>query len=206
MTVYSLVLFLHVGAALALASALSIDALLLFQLRRATNPSATDLWLDLWRAVPWMAGGSGLLLLFSGGYLAERMSAWTLAWPKVAVVTLILIGALGAATGSRMRELRRVFAAANEGGPENCGNRLALCVFPSFLDWQQLSSFQAENRRCLRRIVAPGTALTVRLDAERDCGEEKVEKVLSRVARSRLGEATKEDLICQKRRIRWRSS
>ena len=45
MTVYSLVLFLHVGAALALASVLSIDALILFQLRRATNPTrATFGW------------------------------------------------------------------------------------------------------------------------------------------------------------------
>ncbi len=38
MTVYSLVLFLHVGAALVLASVLSIDALILFQLRRASSP------------------------------------------------------------------------------------------------------------------------------------------------------------------------
>jgi hypothetical protein len=84
MTVYSLVLFVHVGAALALASVLSIDALILFQFRRATSPTRANLWLELWPSVPWIAGGSGLLLLLSGGYLADRMSAWTLAWPKVA--------------------------------------------------------------------------------------------------------------------------
>jgi hypothetical protein len=94
MTLYSLVLFLHVGAALALASALSIDALILFQLRRATSPAGAHLWLDLWPVVPWTASGSGLFLLFSGGYLADRMSAWTLAWPKMAFATLILIGLL----------------------------------------------------------------------------------------------------------------
>jgi hypothetical protein len=96
MTLYSLVLFLHVGAALGLASALSMDALLMFQLRRATSPSGTKSWLDLWFTVSWMAGGSGFVLLLSGGYLADRMSAGTLAWPKVALATLILIGALGA--------------------------------------------------------------------------------------------------------------
>jgi hypothetical protein len=96
MMLYSVVLFLHVGAALVLASALSIDALLLFQLRRATSSSGTKSWLDLWSAVSWMAGGSGFVLLLSGGYLADRMSAWTLAWPKVALATSILIGALGA--------------------------------------------------------------------------------------------------------------
>jgi len=47
MTVYSLVLFLHVGAALVLASVLSIDALILFQLRRASSPTRTNLWLEL---------------------------------------------------------------------------------------------------------------------------------------------------------------
>ncbi len=52
MTVYSVVLFLHVGAAMALASALSIDALILFQLRRATFPSGTKSLVDLWQGVP----------------------------------------------------------------------------------------------------------------------------------------------------------
>ena len=111
MTVYSLVLFLHVGAALALASVLSIDALILFQLRRATSPTRANLWLELWPAVPWIASGSGLLLFLSGGYLADRMSAWTLAWPKAALAVLILIGILGAVTSRRIRGLRRASAA-----------------------------------------------------------------------------------------------
>jgi len=80
MTLYSLVLFLHVAAALALASALSIDALILFQLHRATTSTAAHPWLNLWSAVPRIAGSSGLLLLLSGGYLTDRMSAWSLAW------------------------------------------------------------------------------------------------------------------------------
>src|SRR5260370_37303043 len=111
MTVASLVLFLHVGAALALASVLSIDALILFQLRRATSPTRANLWLELWPEVPWIGGGSGVLLLLSGGYLADRMSAWTLAWPKVALAVLILIGILGAVTSRRIRGLRRASAA-----------------------------------------------------------------------------------------------
>jgi len=111
MTVYSLVLFLHVGAALALASVLSIDALILFPLRRATSPTRAHLWQEVWPAVPRLASGSGLLLLLSGGYLADRMSAWTLAWPKAALAVLILIGILGAVTSRRIRGLRRASAA-----------------------------------------------------------------------------------------------
>jgi hypothetical protein len=98
MTIYSIVLFLHVGAALVLASALSIDGLILFQLRRATSPIGATSWLDLWSVFPWIAGGSGLVLLLSGGYLTHRMSAGTEAWPKVALAALILIGILGGVT------------------------------------------------------------------------------------------------------------
>jgi len=43
--------------------------------------------------------------------LADRMSAWTLAWPKVALAVLILIGILGAVTSRRIRALRRASAA-----------------------------------------------------------------------------------------------
>jgi hypothetical protein len=110
MTIYSIVLFLHVGAALVLASALSIDGLILFQLRRATSPMRATSWLDLWSVVPWIAGGSGLVLLLSGGYLTHRMSAGTEAWPKVALAALILIGILGGVTSRRMVALRRTSA------------------------------------------------------------------------------------------------
>ena len=110
MMLYSLALFLHVGSALALASALSIDGLILFQLRRVRTAAAAHPWLNLWSVVPRIAGGSGLLLLLSGAYLAHRMSAWTLAWPKIALAALILIAVLGVITGKRMRALRQVCA------------------------------------------------------------------------------------------------
>jgi hypothetical protein len=110
MTLYSLALFLHVGSALALASALSIDGFILFQLRRVTTAAAAHPWLNLWFVVPPIAGGSGFLLLLSGAYLTHRMSVWTLAWPKIALATLIVIAVLGVITGKRMRTLRQVCA------------------------------------------------------------------------------------------------
>ena len=110
MTLYSLALFLHVGSALALASALTIDGLILFQLRRVTTAAAALPWLNLWSLVPRIAGGSGFLLLLSGAYLTQRMSVWTLAWPKVALATLILIAVLGVITGKRMGAVRQLRA------------------------------------------------------------------------------------------------
>jgi hypothetical protein len=123
MTLYLLALFLHVGSALALASALSIDGLILFQLRRVTTAAAAHPWLNLWSGVPRIAGASGFLLLLSGAYLTHRMSMWTLAWPKIALATLILIAVLGAITGKRMRALRQV-CAPGEAGEFECARRL----------------------------------------------------------------------------------
>jgi hypothetical protein len=110
MTIYSLVLFLHVGAALTVASALSIDALILFELRGSPY-AATHSRLKLWSRVPRITGTSGVVLLLSGGYLTHQMSALTLAWPKVALAALILIGILGAVSGSRISVLLKVCAA-----------------------------------------------------------------------------------------------
>jgi hypothetical protein len=123
MTLYSLTLFLHVGSALALASALGIDGLIFFQLRRVTTAATVQPWLNLWSVVPRMAGGSGFLLLISGGYLTQRMSVWTLAWPKIALATLVLIAVLGVITGKRMSALRQA-CASDETAEFECARRL----------------------------------------------------------------------------------
>jgi hypothetical protein len=122
MTLYSLVLFLHVASALALAAGLTIDALVLFQLRTGP-PTATQTWLKLWSAVPRIAGTSGLLLLFSGGYLTHPMSAWSVAWPKVALAALILLGISGGIAGRRMNALRGI-CSTGPGGEAECVKRL----------------------------------------------------------------------------------
>jgi Trk-type K+ transport system membrane component len=117
MTLYSLVLFLHVASALALAAGLTIDALVLFQLRTG-SPSETQPWLTLWSPVPRSAGISGLFLLLSGGYLTHRMSAWSLAWPKVALAALILLGILGGIASRRINALRGIGSNGQAGEAE----------------------------------------------------------------------------------------
>jgi hypothetical protein len=51
------------------------------------------------------------------------MSAWSLAWPTVALAALILIGILGAITGKRMSALRRICAIEKTNESE-CVSRL----------------------------------------------------------------------------------
>jgi hypothetical protein len=51
------------------------------------------------------------------------MSVWTLAWPKIALTTLIAIAVLGVITGKRMRILRQVCASGQAAELEH-GRRL----------------------------------------------------------------------------------
>lgn len=111
MNSYSVVLFVHVASALVVAAALGMEWLLLFRLRRASGASDAESWLGAWKAVPWTASLSLLVLLLTGGYLVGRLGQWALAWPKAALVALVLIGALGGVTSKRMRLARKAYGA-----------------------------------------------------------------------------------------------
>ncbi len=64
MTFYSLVLFVHVTAALALFAALTFEVLSLFHLRRASTLTEVHLWLDPVPRLPLAAMGSLLVVFF----------------------------------------------------------------------------------------------------------------------------------------------
>jgi hypothetical protein len=75
MTLYSLVLFVHVTAVLSLCSALSVEVLSLFRLRRASTLTDASRWIEPVPRLPFVTVGSSLVIFFSGVYLAIRMSA-----------------------------------------------------------------------------------------------------------------------------------
>ena len=111
MTFYSAVLFVHVVSALGVFAALSLEAVGLVHLRRATTANEARLWIEFAPGLPALAIGSLVFLLLSGIFMATQMSGWVLAWPRVAMGALILIGPLGAITGRRMRAIRAACAA-----------------------------------------------------------------------------------------------
>jgi hypothetical protein len=111
MTLYSVVLFVHVTSVLAMFAALSFEVLSLFHLRRASTLAEARRWIEPVPGLPLVAMGSLLVAFFSGVYLAMQMSAFNLAWPKVTVVVLLLMAPLGAMSGRRMRAVRRACAA-----------------------------------------------------------------------------------------------
>jgi hypothetical protein len=118
MTLYSIILFLHIAGVLGLFASLSFEVLSLFHLRRARDLSDVHRWIDPVPGIRLLAIASILVVLFSGVYLAVGMSAFDLAWPKVAIVALLLIATFGALTGKRRRTIRRSSAAAAKMKPE----------------------------------------------------------------------------------------
>jgi len=107
MTLYALSLFIHVSAVLVLFAALGVEVLFLYRLRRASTLTEALVWIDPVPRLPLIIASSSLMILLSGAYLAMRMSAFGLAWPKVAVAALLLMAPLGAVTGRRMRAIRQ---------------------------------------------------------------------------------------------------
>jgi hypothetical protein len=121
MSLYSIVLFFHVGSALVLAAALGMEGMVLGRLRRVTSAREAEPWFGAW--APWTAGLSLLVLLLTGGYLTGRLAQWALAWPKAALVALVLIGAFGGITSKRMRLARKACSTGEQGDSE-CLRRL----------------------------------------------------------------------------------
>jgi hypothetical protein len=111
MTLYSIVLVIHVTAVLVLCAALSIEVLSLFHLRRASTSAEARPWIDPAPRLPLFAVGSLPVILSSGVYLVIQESASGKAWPKVAASTLLLMAPLGAMTAKRMRAIRRPYGA-----------------------------------------------------------------------------------------------
>jgi hypothetical protein len=114
MTFYAVVLFVHVTSALVLFATMSFEALSLFHLRGASSLSEVREWLEPVPGLPLAAMGSLLVVLCSGIYLAMRMEAFSLAWPRVAIGAFLLMVPFGAISGKRMRMIRRVGAEAKE--------------------------------------------------------------------------------------------
>lgn len=118
MTLYSIILFFHVAAVLGLFSSLSFELLCLAHLRQASDLGEVRRWIDPLPGIPLVALASILVVLFSGIYMVVRMAVFDLAWPKVAIVALLLIAPVGALAGKRMRAIRRGSAEATTMTPE----------------------------------------------------------------------------------------
>ena len=107
MNVYTAVLFVHAVAVLVLTAALTLEALILLQLRRTSRPSDAGPWIGTMQSVAVAAITSLVVIYVTGASLTESLHSWAFAWPRLAVLEIVLFAALGAITGRRMRAIRR---------------------------------------------------------------------------------------------------
>lgn len=113
MTLYSVVSFVHLVTALGVFAALALEAVSLFHLRRSATSQEARVWINLVPGLPQITMATFALLLISGFYLTAQMSGWSLAWPKLAIAALVLIGPFGAISGRRMRAIRALLQTGN---------------------------------------------------------------------------------------------
>jgi hypothetical protein len=117
MLAHSLVLFVHVTAAMGVFAALGIEGLALVTLRRATSSAEIHAALRGFRLLPRLAPLSLAATVLSGIYLASTGWAWRGAWIGTAFAGLILTAIVGAATtGPRVARLGRALAEGTAAG------------------------------------------------------------------------------------------
>lgn len=116
MTLYSAVLFVHVASALGVFAALCVEAVALLHLRKATTANEARLWLEFAPGLTALTAASFLVLLLSGIFMTTQSSEWILAWVRVALGALLLLGPLGAVAGRKMRAIRNACAANDRNG------------------------------------------------------------------------------------------
>lgn len=110
MSFYSLVLFAHITAVLAMFAFLSLEVLALFRLQRASTLSEVQLWIEPVPSLSRIALASLLVILLTGVYLTIQMSGFGLGWLKVTIAAFLLMGPLGALTARRIRNMQRLSA------------------------------------------------------------------------------------------------
>jgi hypothetical protein len=127
MNLYTAVLFVHAIAVLVLTAALTMEAWTVMQLRRAASSSTVRPWTEATQSIAIAAISSLVIIYATGAWLTESLRSWTFAWPRLAVLEIVLFALFGAITGRRMRAVRHY--AANEKANPSEWNALTQSAF-----------------------------------------------------------------------------
>jgi hypothetical protein len=98
MSAYSIALFLHLVGVLALFAGIGLEQTGLRQLRNAPSLTQVREWMTLLRSLRRLDAPAGLIILVSGGYLAEH-GAGHHAWVAAGILGMVVMAVLGAAVG-----------------------------------------------------------------------------------------------------------
>ncbi|HWZ96278.1 MAG TPA: hypothetical protein VN025_00805 [Candidatus Dormibacteraeota bacterium] len=125
MTLYTLILFIHLTGALTLFLAFGIEWAAISFLGRATTPVEAQTWLRLGRLAPLINGPALLLAILSGGYLASLISAFKQGWIPASFVGIVVVAVLGGAINApKMRAIRLAIPVGGEKLAAALGNKL----------------------------------------------------------------------------------
>ena len=113
MSIYGIVLFLHIVGALGLFAGMGLEQVSLARLRDAESPTQARDWLGVLSNLRRTDGPSGFLILATGFYMmATRWGRGT--WMAIGVVGMVLMAAIAiAVTSRRARALKEAFAKAD---------------------------------------------------------------------------------------------
>src|SRR3981189_2125437 len=119
MTVYALILFLHLTGVVALFLAFGIEWAAISFLGNSATPAEAQTWLRLARIGPLVNGPALLLVILSGGYLASLIGVFKQGWIPASFVGIAAVAALGGAINAP--KTRAIRLAIPEGGEKLSG-------------------------------------------------------------------------------------
>src|SRR5215813_6388554 len=114
MTLYALILFVHLAGVVTLFLAFGVEWTAFSFLSSAKSAEEADQWLRLARLAPLINGPALLVAILSGGYLASHIGAFKQGWVSASFVGIVVVAALGGAINAP--KLRAIRLAIPEGG------------------------------------------------------------------------------------------
>jgi hypothetical protein len=124
MSLYSIVVFLHIVGALGLFAALGLEWAGIHNLRRVASTGQAREWIRLLGTLRFVGGPSALTLLVTGVYLSATQWGGR-AWIGLGLAGLVLIAALGGGlTGRRVGAIARALPAMDGPIPADLGRLL----------------------------------------------------------------------------------
>jgi hypothetical protein len=107
LNLYTAILFVHAISVLVITAALTMEAWMLFLLRRTVHPDDAQSLTPIVPLIGISAIGSLVIIYATGAYLTESLNSWEFAWPRFAVGEILLYALFGALTGKQLRKISR---------------------------------------------------------------------------------------------------
>ncbi len=108
MTLYSLMLFLHIASVLCLFGSNALEVVALFRLRRAQTTTQVSEWMAVMGVIEKVPPLSAVGVLLSGLFMTFSVWGWSQGWIDLALVLVLLLGVMGALVhGPRVKAIRQ---------------------------------------------------------------------------------------------------